>query len=214
MGGMSGGRKGSLSARSLSPGAAGLNADDPHPTPSSRPDEEARDAVSGSDSGPVPRGWALGAESEPLGGALFLDPESVRPQVAHEAVLVRDADGSWMQRGSVQVELGRQLPCCGRAGGCPFRSSPSWRCAGPEPCIMAVRRRCPGRRAVKRNLVTSSTVQRRVSGKSRWRAARYVSRCARSESGPLHIGSSHRRSVHSRRHNSPGYRQSCFRAIV
>ena len=191
-----------------------MNADNPRPRPASRPEEEARDAVSGSDSGAVPPGWAWGAGSEPLGGVRCLDPESVRPKVAHEAVLVRDAAGSWMRRGTVQVELGRQLPCWGRSVGCPFRSSPSWRCAGPEPCIMAVRRRCPGRRAVKRNLVTSSTVQRRVSGKSWWRAARHVSRCERSELGPLHIGSSHRRSVHSRRHNSPGYRQSCFRAIV
>jgi hypothetical protein len=31
--------------------------------------------------------------------------------------------------------------------------------------------------------------------------------------GPLHIGPSHCRSVHSRRHISPGYRQSCHRVV-
>ncbi len=163
------------------------------------PEEEAPEADSVSESGLVLPGRALDAGSEPLGGGLCQAADSERPQVAHE-----DADGSRMRRESVQALMfGRQIACWGLAE-CPLMSSLSWRCGGPEPCIMAERRRCPGLRAAKRNLETSSTVQRRVSGKSRWRAARYVSRWARSESGPLHIGSSHRRSVHSRRHSSPG----------
>ncbi len=54
--------------------------------------------VSGSDSEPTPAGWALGERSEPLGGARCLAAESVRPQVAQEAMLVRGAGGSQMWR--------------------------------------------------------------------------------------------------------------------